>query len=85
MTLFALMMSNSSAALSSWSMYLMLLTVVPLSLMLAPQEIRRDKRTVVAVLVLAMVAISAPAAYAFPLFYCNRPDWFLFVECWFAS
>lgn len=83
MNLFALMVSSSSAALSSWSMYLMLLTVVPISLMLAPQEIRRDKRTIVGVLVLVMVAVGAPAAYAFPLFYCNRPDWWLFVECWF--
>lgn len=64
----------------SWGALVMMLTVVPLGLLWAPQEIRRDKRVIVAGLVLALVVLSIPAFAAPPTKICDYMPWAL--ECW---
>lgn len=66
--------------LSSLAPFLVLLTIVPIGLLFAPQPLRRDKRIRVLALVLLLLTISAPA-WAFPTKIC---DWCPYCfECWF--
>jgi hypothetical protein len=73
---------SSSAWISSLSLYLSLLTVVPIGLALAPQPIRKDKRVKVLLVLLALSAIGIPA-YAAVTNFCHDIPWYLWpIECW---
>lgn len=65
---------------SSLSLFVMLATVVPISLAFAPQEVRRDKRVIVGLglVVLAAIGTTASAAVTNICAYA----WWAF-ECWF--
>jgi hypothetical protein len=74
-----------SSAVSTLSLYAVMLTIVPLGLLLAPQPVRTDKRTIAAVIAAAAILIGAPA-YAVVCnvcALCKTEWWFLYVECWF--
>jgi hypothetical protein len=80
-----LVLSSSSSVASTLSLYLWMVTIVPVGLLLAPQDVRRDKRTIVAVAIGALLLLGVPA-YAVVCnvcTVCNGDYWWLFAECWF--
>jgi hypothetical protein len=59
--------------------------MLPILIVFAPQAVRRDKRTVAAVLASAVVLIGVPA-YAVVCnicAVCKTEYWWLIPECWF--
>lgn len=74
----------TSGAASSVSLYLSVAMVVIVGFVFAPQEIKRDKRAVVGLVLLALGLIgkTAFAAVVGPGV-CGRPWAWLIVECWF--
>ncbi len=71
----------------SWGALLLPLTLIPLGLIWAPQDVRHDKRVIVAVLVWALAAIAVavsasdqPALVSPVTKVCDRLWWT--IECW---
>jgi hypothetical protein len=79
------MVVGPSPVISSLSLYFVMLTVVPIGLLLAPQPVRRDKRTIVTLLLLAAVVIGVPvyAVVCNVCEVCKGDYWWLYMECWF--
>ena len=71
----------SAPALSSLSLYLSMLTVVPIGLLLAPSGVRRDKRVIVALALIGLGVIGVPV-FAAVTSVCSYVWWFAW-ECWF--
>lgn len=73
----------TSGAASSVSLYLSLVTLVVVGFVFAPQEIKRDKRAVVGLVLLALGLIGQTASAAVVgLGVCGRPWWWLVIECY---
>jgi hypothetical protein len=83
----ALVVSSSSPIVSSLGFYLMVLTVVPIGLLMAPQPVRRDRRTIVGlgVALVAIVGVPVYAAICNVCAVCQTDMWWLYAECWFAK
>ena len=81
----ALVMSAAPWMSNPFGPAMVLLLMVPVLIMFAPQPIRRDKRTVAVLVTLAAIVVGVPV-YAVICNICSvclGEWWFLFVECWF--
>lgn len=70
----------SSSTWSVLSLYLLLLTVVPIGLMWAPQPVKRDKRVIAVVIVVVALLLLVPPLFAFDSNVCTYAWWA--IECW---
>lgn len=70
---------QASSVVSAVSFYLTLLTVVPIGLLWAPQDARKDKRVIAAVVVVVVSLIGVPLL-AFDSTICKWAWWA--IECW---
>jgi hypothetical protein len=71
-----------SPALSSLSLLLLMVTVVPIGLMFAPQPIRRDKRVLIGIGLLVVLFGLSSTASAAVIGTCKYAWWA--IECWFV-
>ena len=81
----ALVISSSPNVATALGPAVFVLLMVPVLMVFAPQPIRRDKRTVAALVVLAGIAIGVPvyAVVCNVCALCKTDYWWLIAECWF--
>ncbi len=75
-----LLYTGSAPWASSIVPYIVMLTIVPVCLVFAPQKVREDRRIKVTAILLILLAISAPS-FAAVTSICDWAWWA--IECWF--
>lgn len=82
----AMVFASSPVVSGSLLNLMLIVTVVPIGLLLAPQPVRRDKRTLIALGVILLLLIGAPV-YAVICNICEICNtcawWWCPIECWF--
>ena len=81
----ALVILGDPGPLVSFAQMFALAFIVPIGLLLAPQPIRRDRRTLALLVVTLALVIGGPvyAVVCNVCALCQTEWWWLYVECWF--